>query len=99
MWVRLEISVTLMLVNVFSLMIISYDRFMCVAYPLRRKMPVARAVIIIAIIWVTAALFATPLIIKHTYQVPSIYLFATLQLVASRPITETLSQQKETTSR
>ena len=62
-------KVTLMLVDVFSLVAVSYDRFVAVAFPFRRKMSHVMAYLISGFIWVLAVSVAAPLITARTYKV------------------------------
>ena len=58
-----------MLVSVFSMVAISYDRFLAIAFPSYARLEVGRACRIIAVIWTLAAIIAAPLIPAATYMV------------------------------
>lgn len=58
-----------MLVDVFSLTAVSYDRFVSIAFPFRPRMGPVTAYGLCAIIWVLAASIGAPLITARTYKV------------------------------
>lgn len=59
----------LMLVDVFSLLAVSFDRFMVIVFPFRPRMGACAAYIICGIIWVLAPAIAAPLITTRVYKV------------------------------
>lgn len=59
----------LMLVDVFSLMAVSFDRFMVIVFPFRPRMGSVVAYVICGIIWVLSVAIASPLISARVYKV------------------------------
>lgn len=59
----------LMLVDVFSLLAVSFDRFFAIVFPFRPRMGHLAAYIICGVIWILSAAIAAPLIAARVYKV------------------------------
>lgn len=59
----------LMLVDVFSLLAVSCDRFIAIAFPFRPRMGHLAAYITCGVIWILSAAIACPLITARVYKV------------------------------
>ena len=66
-------KVMLMLVDVFSLLAVSFDRFFAIAFPFRTRMGHLAAYIICGVIWILSAAIASPLITARVYKVQEMY--------------------------
>lgn len=58
-----------MLVDVFSLLAVSFDRFMVIVFPFRPRLGPVAAYIICGIIWILSFAIASPLITARIYKV------------------------------
>lgn len=62
-----------MLVSVFSLMAVSYDRFIAISFPFRMRIDRKMSRWIIAIIWIASTAIASPIIPYRSYKVHCAY--------------------------